>query len=163
LAPALGPRVKPADATRVAPGSAASQATTANTTKGGPKGSLIYVENDPTLLAVTARLIEFGGWRVHACQSAAQALDLLKAETACNALLTDYRLVDQPEAAPAGTLVDGAQLVRAARALPTHATLPALILTGDAAVREVQGLARVRVLHKPIKSMELLAALDEMA
>jgi signal transduction histidine kinase/CheY-like chemotaxis protein len=126
------------------------------------KGTLVYVENDPTLLAVTARLLQFGGWQVHAFASADLALKKLQESTDVHALLTDYRLVDNPETAKPGSLVDGAQLVQAARRIAQHAHLRALVLTGDAAVRELQGLSGVRVLHKPIKSIELMAALDEL-
>jgi two-component system, sensor histidine kinase len=124
------------------------------------KGRLVYVENDAPLLALTARLLAFGGWAVTPCTRADEALAHLRAHADCTALLTDYRLSERSDTEEA--LQDGAQLVRAARALPQHGALPVIVLTGDAAVPGLQGLARVQVLHKPIKSTELLAALDTL-
>jgi two-component system, sensor histidine kinase len=127
------------------------------------QGELLYVENDATLLRLTSSLLRMNGWQVHAFADPQQALDWLAQAPRCDLVLTDFRMGEQ---------WDGAKLIEAARALPQHAGLPAIVMTGDGAVAEMgsmRGLLQpasqqtqiTRLLHKPVKTSYLLEVISE--
>jgi signal transduction histidine kinase/CheY-like chemotaxis protein len=129
-------------------------------------GDLLYVENDATLLRLTSSLLRMNGWKVHAFADPQQALDWLSRAPRCDLLLTDFRMGEQ---------WDGAKLIEAARALPSLASLPAIVMTGDGAVAEVGSMRRLlssagdtaqhtqitRLLHKPVKTAYLLEVISQ--
>lgn len=134
-------------------------------------GQLLYVENDATLLRLTSSLLRMNGWRVQAFAEPQQALAWLDSGRACDLLLTDFRM---------GEHWDGAKLIEAARALPAHRYIPAIVMTGDGAVAEIGSMCRLlqssevcgsssteqqtqitRLLHKPVKTSHLLEVMAQ--
>jgi two-component system, sensor histidine kinase len=129
--------------------------------EGMPRGKVLYVENDERLLTVTTRLLRLNGWQIYPFSNPQQAVDWLLAGNNCDLLLTDYRMSEQ---------WDGLRLIEATRALPGRAWLPAIVMTGDGAVAELASFTRLqhgegqpsaRLLHKPVKTIELLQALEQ--
>lgn len=117
---------------------------------------ILYVEDHAQLRELIAGLLHSAGATVYACASASQALALVSSCTCLDLVLTDYRL------GPSGTGVD---IVHAAR-LRFSATLPAVLLTGDTAVKDllsIRQLAHVTLLHKPVDGDALVRALQKAA
>ncbi len=110
-----------------------------------PAAEVILVVDDEDMVRVsTATMLADLGFAVIEAASAAEALALLNAGTAIDALVTDYLM---PE-------VNGAELITAARAL--RPDLPALLVTGYADTDALDpGLAR---LGKPFRQAELAKA-----
>jgi hypothetical protein len=62
-------------------------------------------------------------------------------------------------------------LIEAVRTMPNRTLLPAIVMTGDGAVAELASMARLqgnaeqlprtRLLHKPVKTVDLLRVMDE--
>lgn len=117
---------------------------------------ILYAEDHAPLRTLITSLLHSAGATVHACADVTSALALLRSGAAVNLVLTDYRL------GPSGT---GLDIVLAARA-QHRATLPAVLLTGDTAVKDlasVQQLAHTTLLHKPVDGDQLVLALQTAA
>ncbi len=129
-------------------------------TLGGPQLlrhlHILYAEDHAPLRALITSLLQNAGATVHPCADVGSALALLRSGAAVNLVLTDYRL------GPSGT---GLDVVHAARAQHS-AALPAVLLTGDTAVKDlasIQQLAHTTLLHKPVDGDQLLLALHTAA
>jgi two-component system, sensor histidine kinase len=137
----------------------ASPAATSPTLGGPPPLShlhILYAEDHAPLRELITSLLQSAGATVHPCADAAEALALLRSGAAVNLVLTDYRL---------GTSGTGLDVVQAARAQRTS-TLPAVLLTGDTAVKDlasIQQLRHITLLHKPVDGDQLVLALHKAA
>jgi two-component system, sensor histidine kinase len=117
---------------------------------------ILYAEDHAPLRELITSLLQNAGATVHPCADVTQALALLLSGAVVNLVLTDYRL------GPSGT---GLDIVHAARARHTS-TLPAVLLTGDTAVKDlasIQQLAYITLLHKPVDGDQLVLALHTAA
>jgi CheY-like chemotaxis protein len=113
-------------------------------------GTVLLVEDDPTVRELTRRMLERGGYVVLAAADAREALGLLEAGGHLDALVTDVAMPD----------VSGAELAR--RTLALRPGLPVLLLSGySAESAEIEALLRegVRFAGKPIASRDLLQLL----
>jgi DNA-binding NtrC family response regulator len=107
---------------------------------------ILLVEDDPGVRNAMRMLFRIEGYDVTAAAGASEAFELLRDEL-FDLLVTDFHL----EGGRTGT-----QVIAAAR--ERRGDLKAILVTGDtsAAVREMQGDARLRIASKPINSEELL-------
>ncbi len=115
-------------------------------------GTVLLVEDDPTVLELTRRMLERGGYVVLAAANAREALGLLEAGGHLDALVTDVAMPD----------VSATELARRTLALRTD--LPILLLSRYAAeTADVEALLRegVRFAGKPIASRDLLRLLGD--
>ena len=113
-------------------------------------GTVLLVEDDPTVRELTRRMLERGGYVVLAAADAREALGLLEAGGHLDALVTDVAMPD----------VSGTELAR--RTLALRPGLPILLLSGySAESAEIEALLRegVRFAGKPIASRDLLQVL----
>ena len=123
-------------------------------------GTVLLVDDEPSVRRVAARALTRHGWQVLAAESAEAALALLETTPppALAAIVTDLVMPGQ----------DGTALVRAVRARLGLPTLPAILVSGYAAEalrREVTaalGEAGTLFLPKPYDIAELAARLREL-
>lgn len=104
--------------------------------------SVLLVEDDPDIRAMLTTLLELGGFRAHACDSAEAALDTLR-EQSFDLVLTDYCLPRQTglwmlEAAESERLIDG---------------VPVLIVTAHP---WIEGAGQYEIVQKPFDLDHLL-------
>jgi two-component system, sensor histidine kinase len=111
---------------------------------------ILYAEDEPQIRALFTDMLQDAGAVVHACSDVDHAKIILNSDEPIDIILTDYRLGDS------GT---GLDLVHAARARKSFendskiTTLPAILLTGDTAVKDllsIQQLPNCTLMHKPI-------------
>lgn len=116
-------------------------------------GTVLLVENDPSVLAATQMLLELEGFRVVPASSPNEAYAALKHEApAPDLIVTDYRL------SPHQTGLDVIATARERLSRP----VPAILVTGDTALEGSElGLKRLRVLSKPADSESLIEAMRE--
>ena len=110
---------------------------------------ILFVEDDFTLRMLTGEVIEELGHRVHACESAEEALQVLQGER-FDVLLTDIGLGG----------MSGLELLRAVA--PQHPQLKLVIASGYPVDAQQEGLPSAQVLLKPYdlqQVRELLVAL----
>jgi two-component system, sensor histidine kinase len=113
---------------------------------------LLYAEDDAELLELFTALLRQSGATVYACADLAQARAVLRSDVPLSAVLSDYRL------GPDGT---GLELVEEAR-LRHGPALAAVMLTGDTAAQDLSAMGKIQLtlLHKPVSSEQLVAALQ---
>ncbi len=128
----------------------ASAAPPVSSSRGNKQPLVLFVDDDPTMVDATTRVLATAGVRVESALSGEEALALVRGGVRPDVLITDYRL-------PGFT---GVELVRRIRDVTTHA-LPSIILTGDTSTSAIQAasLANCTVLHKPIDSAALLSCI----
>lgn len=115
---------------------------TANTSGALLGVNVLFVEDHPDLLELIAAPLRELGATVHACANALQATTLAQGLTPIDIILADYHL---------GPDVTGLDVVLRARAARQR-DIPALLLSGDTAVKMMQAIRetpRVHILHKP--------------
>jgi two-component system cell cycle response regulator DivK len=113
---------------------------------------LIVVDDNDTNRLLPGLFLRPLGYTVHECESASQALDLLQT-TACDVLLLDISM----------PTVSGLQLCLQLRADARFADMKIIAYTAHAMPEEIQQLQEAgfnKVLLKPIRSYELMQALD---
>jgi len=102
------------------------------------------------------QLLKDAGAIVHSYSNVSDAIEFVQTSHNIDVVLTDYRL---------GVTGSGLDVVNAARMKGNgHAkpTIPAVILTGDTAVKDlisIQQLPNSRLLHKPVDFSDLVMAL----
>jgi CheY-like chemotaxis protein len=108
---------------------------------------LIVVDDEPAILALTARILATTGARIHACSRAAAALDALERMGGSDLVLSDVTM-------PGG--MDGQAL--AAEIRRRWPDTPVVLMSGDpASLEPYPGRPRVRaVLSKPFTAAALL-------
>ncbi len=115
---------------------------------------ILYAEDHAPLRELITSLLQSAGAAVHPCATVTEALVLLRSGAAVNLVLTDYRL---------GASGTGLDIVHAARA-QRSSLLPAVLLTGDTAVKDltsIRQLAHITLLHKPVDGDQLVQALHK--
>jgi signal transduction histidine kinase/ActR/RegA family two-component response regulator len=113
---------------------------------------VLLVDDDAEVRDVAAEMLRSAGCAVVEAEDGAKALEALRRGEAIDVLVADYAM-------PGMT---GVELVRAARQL--RPGLPALIITGFAEAASLAAVSEIgRVLRKPFRRADLLAAVDEAA
>ncbi len=111
---------------------------------------VLYTEDEPQIRMLFTEKLEEAGAVVHACSDVHQAKLVLDTAEKIDIVLTDYRL---------GASGSGLDLVQAARIRTNiendsnFSTLPAILLTGDTAVKDllsIQQLPNCTLMHKPV-------------
>jgi CheY-like chemotaxis protein len=114
--------------------------------------SVLLVDDDAAVRAVTAAMIEELGHRVVEADTGMAALDILARGTECDAAVIDYAMPG----------MNGVELAERVRAL--RAELPILFITGFSEPERVSGLHALGiVLHKPFKAADLATKLAQIA
>lgn len=111
---------------------------------------ILYVEDEPDIQAVARLALEMlGGFQVKTCASGAEAIREAPAY-APDLLLLDVMMPD----------MDGPDTLRALRALPGLAQVPAIFMTAKVQPQEVaqyKALGALEVIAKPFDPMALAA------
>lgn len=120
---------------------------------------VLYAEDEPQIRSLFTEMLQDAGAVVHACSDVDQAKLVLDSTEKIDIVLTDYRL---------GASGSGLDLVHAARARTNiendsdFSTLPAILLTGDTAVKDllsIQQLPNCTLMHKPVDFDDLASEL----
>jgi two-component system, sensor histidine kinase len=109
---------------------------------------ILYVEDEPQLLALITKSFERAGASVQACFSVLQAMEVMRSNLQFDILITDFRL---------GANGTGLDLVQTLRERSGW-SVPTIILTGDSAVKDllaIQNLTNKTLLHKPVDEILL--------
>ena len=114
---------------------------------------IFYVEDDPQLRDLFGQSLIHAGATVIACAHLDEVQSILTNDVdaklqSINVILTDYRL------GASGTGLDAVQAVRN----HTHKDIPAVLITGDSAVRDLQTIQQLpnsTLLHKPVEFHQL--------
>lgn len=114
---------------------------------------IFYVEDDPQLRDLFGQSLIHAGANVIACAHLEEVQSILTNDVdaklqSINVILTDYRL------GASGTGLDAVQAVRN----HTHKDIPAVLITGDSAVRDLQTIQQLpnsTLLHKPVEFHQL--------
>ena len=114
---------------------------------------IFYVEDDPQLRDLFGQSLIHAGANVIACAHLDEVQSILTNDVdaklqSINVILTDYRL------GASGTGLDAVQAVRN----HTHKNIPAVLITGDSAVRDLQTIQQLpnsTLLHKPVEFHQL--------
>ena len=120
-----------------------------------PSRVVLLVEDEDPVRRLAERVLARHGWTVLAAASAEAALDLIRGGPPLSAVVTDMVMPG----------MDGAALVRAIRARPGCARLPAILVSGYAeeTLRAGLGATEAVFLAKPYALKDLAAKLDEVA
>lgn len=106
---------------------------------------ILSVDDDQTTTALLAAILGGGGHTVLRAHSAEEALEALKGAS-IDLLITDYCLPD----------MEGAELLKAVRAMPAYAELPIILCSGSDFSKEVSGLGHITRMFKPFNIPKLL-------
>lgn len=129
---------------------------------------ILYAEDEPQIRELFSQLLQDAGAVVYPCADVTEAIAILNTKLAVDIVLTDYRL---------GATGTGLDVVHAARTrhsglhtdhhsklesdhLSDH--LPAVILTGDTAIKDLQSIQQLpdsTLLHKPVDFEHLAGVL----
>jgi signal transduction histidine kinase/CheY-like chemotaxis protein len=122
--------------------SASGRDSPVKTQPGEPAGSILLVDDDPTVLASLRMLLETMGYRVHAAAGASSArTHVSNGNDFPDLIITDFRL---PEATTGTTLVEQIRDQAGRR-------IPAIILSGDITLGGLEdGVADCTLLRKPV-------------
>jgi two-component system, sensor histidine kinase len=117
---------------------------------------VLYSEDEPQIRELFTDMLRATGAVVYPCADVHEAKAILNTALAVDIVLTDYRL---------GTSGTGLDVVEAARSQQSDhdkSTLPAVLLTGDTAVKDllsIQQLSNSTLLHKPVDFEQLAQVL----
>jgi len=111
--------------------------------------SVLVVEDDDKVRALTALILGELGYRIVAAATPGEALQALAADSAIGIMITDFTL---PE-------IDGCELAR--RALALRPRLPVILATGRAIEPADLPDPSVLLIRKPFRAADLAAAIDE--
>jgi two-component system CheB/CheR fusion protein len=117
-------------------------------------GTILLVDDDPTVLQSLQMLLESMGFRVYTAENAAAAVQLVSShEQSPDLIISDYRLPDS---------ASGTTLVRELRdASGRH--IPAIILTGDITLTGLEdSFTNSMLLGKPVLSVDLEQAIQRL-
>jgi two-component system, sensor histidine kinase len=126
---------------------------------------LLYAEDEPQIRELFSSLLEAAGAVVYVCADVDDAKRYIDNQHLIDLVLTDYRLGES------GTGVDIVQYARNQYRINKDTgndndTLPAIILTGDTAVKDLQSIQQLphcTLLHKPLDFDRLVAELQAAA
>jgi CheY-like chemotaxis protein len=114
---------------------------------------ILVVDDDPSILALVAEILQDEGYEVATARNGAEALERV-AETVPAVLVTDLMM----------PVMDGPALVQACRAAPTTASLPIVVMSAALPVL-LDSLARLGVedaVHKPFDTDVLVALIARL-
>jgi signal transduction histidine kinase/ActR/RegA family two-component response regulator len=118
----------------------------------GRRPRIMLVDDDPTTVDATTRVLARAGLRVDSAPGGEEALALVRAGIRPDLLVTDYRLPG----------ITGVELIRRVRDLVIP-DLPSIVLTGDTSAPVIlSALTNCTVLHKPVDSEALLASIEDV-
>lgn len=112
-------------------------------------GRLLFVDDDPILLDLFARMLDEQPWHAHFCTSVDEALEYLAAHPV-DTIISDIRMPER----------DGFDLLSTIRGREESRQIPVIILTGDsdrALKRRALDLGATDLLNKPIAREDLFA------
>lgn len=121
--------------------------------KGNGEPIVLFVDDDPAIIDATKMLLSVSGFEVHAALSGEEALALVADGIRPDIVISDYRLPGY----------DGVEVIRCVRQA-TIEELPAVLITGDTSVREIDeaNLSNCTVLHKPVDTEQLISLIENM-
>jgi len=105
--------------------------------------SVLLVEDNRAIAVALQMFLELRGYQSHLAQDCAGALALIDAGLRPDLIISDYRLPTQ----------DGVWLLQQLRA--KLGAVPAILMTGETAVRAEPGAEHYLLLHKPVNPNEL--------
>ncbi|MEQ1535183.1 MAG: hybrid sensor histidine kinase/response regulator [Burkholderiaceae bacterium] len=124
---------------------------------------LLYAEDEPQIRELFSNLLQAAGAVVYICTDVNDAKRYIDNQSLIHLVLTDYRLGES------GTGVDIVQYARDQYRITDNNdnnVLPAIILTGDTAVKDLQSIQQLphcTLLHKPLDFDRLVAELQAVA
>jgi two-component system, sensor histidine kinase len=113
---------------------------------------ILYAEDEPQIRELFTQMMQDAGALVYPCADVTEAIAVVNTKLDIDIVLTDYRL------GATGTGLDVVQSARNREPRHEDVNLPAVILTGDTAVKDllsIQQLSASTLLHKPV-DFELL-------
>ena len=113
---------------------------------------ILYAEDEPQIRELFTQMMQDAGAVVYPCADVTEAIAVVNTKLDIDIVLTDYRL------GATGTGLDVVQSARNRHLRHEDVNLPAVILTGDTAVKDllsIQQLSASTLLHKPV-DFELL-------
>ncbi len=123
----------------------------------GGRGALVVVDDDPSVLQITAEILEEAGWRVYAFRDGEEAIRFFREQEGAGVrvLITDVHL----------NTVTGLEITRAARS--RYSGLPVVVITGDPLSPRCRKLLHtvpdVVLLRKPWRRSQLLDLIERLA
>lgn len=121
---------------------------------------ILYVEDEPQFRDLFTHMLQDAGAVVYPCADVSDAIANVNTKLAIDIVLTDYRL------GASGTGLDVVRAARSHRHEHDSDQLPAVILTGDTAVKDllsIQQLPHCTLLHKPVDFEHLTGILKTAA
>lgn len=119
--------------------------------------NILFAEDEPQIRELFTELLVAAGAVVYSCADVVEAKKHIDNRLSLDIVITDFRL------GQSGTGVDVVQYAR--NASLNKNILPAIILTGDTAVKDLQSIQQLScctLLHKPIDFAKLVAELQSM-
>lgn len=115
------------------------------------KPVVLFVDDYPDIVASTSRLFRGWGFDIHVAYDAEEALGHIEKGLEPDIIVSDYRLPG----------MNGVEMIAAIRDL-TSPDLPALLITGDAAAKELKDARSsvIAILSKPARPRELKAIIE---
>lgn len=119
-----------------------------------PHGQLLvlFVDDDPGIADAISMAFEDAGIALRVARDGDAAIALIEGGARPDVLISDFRL-------PSG---NGNDVIRRAREA-LGVDLPSAVLTGDTGLQGLKACPRCIVLHKPISTTDLIAAVRELA
>ncbi|PMS14346.1 hybrid sensor histidine kinase/response regulator [Trinickia dabaoshanensis] len=137
----------------IRPSGTGTQAQQAPAVSGGPKKTILVVDDDRDVLGSMQTLLGAWGHTVVAAQSLEQAMSAARSHgSLLEFVVTDYRLARH---------VTGVDVIRAVTD-SIGRTIPAIIITGDTSTEGINAASSsgYRVMHKPLDPHELRALIE---
>jgi CheY-like chemotaxis protein len=116
----------------------------------------LYCEDEPQIRELFTDMLRAAGAVVYPCADVHEAKAILNTALAVDIVLTDYRL------GTSGTGLDVVEAARSQQLDDDKNILPAVLLTGDTAVKDllsIQQLYNSTLLHKPVDFVHLASIL----
>lgn len=82
---------------------------------------ILYVEDNAIVAKAVRETLEIEGWSVEVCANGSSGLERIRSEASYNLLIIDYSL----------PVINGVELIRAARVLPQRQHIPIIMLSGS--------------------------------
>jgi CheY-like chemotaxis protein len=114
---------------------------------------VLFVEDDPVIVEAATMFLSTAGMKMHSALNGDEAIAIIEAGIWPDIIVSDYRLPKD----------NGVEVIRRVRNA-TLANLPAILLTGDICVDEINkaNLSNCTVLQKPVESDQLIALISHL-
>jgi two-component system, sensor histidine kinase len=123
---------------------------------------LLFAEDEPQIRELFTSLLQAAGAVVYSCANVNDAKEYIDNNPSINVVLTDYRLGESGTGIDIVHYARDVQIARNINSNTADTILPAIILTGDTAVKDlksIQQLAHCTLLHKPVEFDKLVSEL----